>query len=200
MIFKYTNKRLHQLMANIQTQSNAQISPNNNKNSIPIKNHFIVLPYIDSITNKVKEKIKGSNIQLGLRNLQKLNKFVKVHKDINNKENCNNVIYKIYCKDCDASYVEQTKRQLCTRLQEHKANIKLDCSKHSVISEHIKNFNHSFDWAGVEILDTEHKYHKRIISEMIHIREQKNGINLQTDSESLDDKYTVILSELAKLH
>jgi len=42
----------------------------------------MVLPHIDSITNKIKEKIKGSNIKLGLRNLQKLNKFVKVHKDI----------------------------------------------------------------------------------------------------------------------
>jgi len=99
-----------------------------------------VLPHIDNITNKVKEKIKGSNIKLGLRNLQKLNRFVKVHKDINNKENCNNVIYKIYCKNCDASYVEQTKRQFGTRLKEHKTNIKLDYSKHSVISEHIKKF------------------------------------------------------------
>lgn len=51
----------------------------------------------------------------------------------------NNVIYK-------QTYVGQTKRQLQTRLKEHKNNLKLDPSKHSVISEHISNFNHTIDW------------------------------------------------------
>jgi len=62
------------------------------------------------------------------------------------------VIYKIACKDCDASYVGQTKRQLKTRLREHKNNIRHD-SKHTVVSEHIVNFNHAFNWENVQILD-----------------------------------------------
>jgi len=39
----------------------------------------------------------------------------------------------------------QTKRQLRTKVKEHKNNIKQDYSKHSVISEHIIKYNHSFD-------------------------------------------------------
>jgi len=33
-------------------------------------------------------------------------------------------VYKIYCDDCDASYVDQIKRKLKTRLQEHKSDIR----------------------------------------------------------------------------
>ncbi|XP_071575678.1 uncharacterized protein [Temnothorax nylanderi] len=79
--------------------------------------------------------------------------------------------------DCDASYVGQTKRQLRTRIKEHKANIKLDASKHSVVSEHIIRSDHSFDWDNVRILEVEHNYKKRLTAEMIHIKEQPNGIN-----------------------
>lgn len=63
-------------------------------------------------------------------------------------------------KDCDASYVGQTKRQLKTRVKEHKSNTKLDSNKPFVISEHIISFNHSIDWENVEILDIEHNYFK----------------------------------------
>jgi len=83
----------------------------------------------------------------------------------------NNVIYKIGCKNCDATYIGQTKKQLRIRIKEHKNNIKQDQSKHSVISEHI--INHSFDWDNAKILDCESKFYKRITSEMIHIKEQK---------------------------
>jgi len=37
-----------------------------------------------------------------------------------------------------------------------------------------------------------------LISEMIHIREQKNGLNLKKDTELLDESYFNILDRLAK--
>jgi len=50
-------------------------------------------------------------------------------------------------------------------------------------------FKHDFDWEGVEILDVERNFNKHLISEMINIKSQKNGINLQTDIEALDPAY-----------
>jgi len=73
----------------------------------------------------------------------------------------------------------------------------LDQSKHSVISEHTIKFGHSFDWNGVKILDSESKFYKRIISEMIYIKEQKTSLNLNSDTELLDESYFDILKELA---
>jgi len=95
--------------------------------------------------------------------------------------------------------VGQTKRQLRTRLKEHANNVKLDSSKHSVVTDHIINRQHNFDWDNVKILDTEVNYHKRLISEMLHIKEQKHGINNNTDTELLDEAYFDILDEIANL-
>jgi hypothetical protein len=109
------------------------------------------------------------------------------------------VVYKLNCKDCNALYVGQTKRKLKTRIKEHIHNIKLETSKLSVISEHRLQQNHSFDWENVKILDFEHNYNKRLISEMIHINEQKNESNLKTDTELSDDCYITIFNRLVDL-
>jgi len=54
------------------------------------------------------------------------------------------------------------------------------------------------DWENVKVLDFEPKYYKRLISEMIHIKKQKNGLNLNSDTELLDESYFDILDRLAK--
>jgi len=119
----------------------------------------IVFPYIKPITEMMTSTINKSQHIIGYRCLNKLNKFIKTHKDREPRSSNNNkVIYKISCKNCDVTYVGQTKRQLKTRLKEHKNNIRLDHSKHSVVSEHIINFNHNFNWENVQILDHEHNY------------------------------------------
>jgi len=41
----------------------------------------------------------------------------------------------------------------------------------------------------MEILDVERNFNKRLISEIINIKFQKNEINLQTDIEALDRAY-----------
>ena len=77
-------------------------------------------------------------------------------------------------------------------------NIRLDASNHTVITEHIVNLKHNFDWSNVRVLDSEPNYSKRLISEMLHIKEQHNGINLQKDTELLDESYMVLLNLLDK--
>jgi len=46
-------------------------------------------------------------------------------------------------------------------------------------------------------LDYESRYFKRLVSEMIHIKQQKVSLNLDSDTELLDESYFDILSELA---
>jgi len=154
--------------------------------TLPNKNFLLISL---SIINK-------SFFTVDYRGLNKLDRNIKVHKDQTEHQHKNNVIYKIYCKDCNASYVGQTKRQLKTRIREHYNNIKLDDSRHSVVTQHMIKHDHAFDWKNVRILDSESNYNKRLISEMLHIKEQSNGINLM--KEFLDDSYYCLLDILSK--
>jgi len=47
-------------------------------------------------------------------------------------------------------------------------------------------------------MDSESNYNKRLVSEMLHIKEQRNGINLQKDIELLDEFYFYILDILSR--
>jgi len=55
--------------------------------------------------------------------MPRLNDLIKRHKDKNPMNLNNNVIYRISCKTCDASYVGQTKRQLSTQGSQNTENI-----------------------------------------------------------------------------
>ena len=68
----------------------------------------MVFPYIRSISNKITKSINKSKNMIGYRCLNELNKFIKVHKDKNQYDNSNNVIYKVNCNNCDESYNEET--------------------------------------------------------------------------------------------
>ncbi|KYN17282.1 hypothetical protein ALC57_10434, partial [Trachymyrmex cornetzi] len=66
----------------------------------------------------------------------------------------------------------------------------------SVITEHRVNFGHEFDWDNVRVLDSERNYNKRLMSEMLYINRQSNGLNMKTDTEALNHGYIEILNKL----
>jgi len=67
--------------------------------------------------------------------------------------------------------------------------IKRNSNQVSVITNHRITFEYEFDWDNVKVLDEEINYKKRLISEMIHIKNQKCGLNSQNDTELLDPLY-----------
>ena len=122
-----------------------------------------------------------------------MNKFIRTGKDSLSKHEKSGLVYKINCKNCESSYVGQTKRKLKTRIKEHKADIKKPSSEISVVSRHRLSEMHNLDWENIKILDTERSLIKRRISEMIHIKKQTRGINKQSDTEGLPDIYLPLL-------
>ncbi|KYN42549.1 hypothetical protein ALC56_03008 [Trachymyrmex septentrionalis] len=85
--------------------------------------------------------------------------------------------------------------QLKTRIAEHRNHIRHKTSARSVITDHRLSHNHDFQWDNVLILDEEPSYKKRLISEMLHIKKQKNSLNLQTDTEGLNKAYLPIINK-----
>ena len=70
--------------------------------------------------------------------------------------------------------------------------IKWNTNDHSVITEYRINF----EWETVEILDVERYLNKKLISEFLQIYMQKNGLNLQSDTEGLYHTYLLILNDV----
>jgi len=197
LIFEKIRSRLKTLIyAN--KNSNRNKNKYNKNRSDDINKKIMVIPYINKISELVATTIDKSQYIIGYRVLNHLGGFIRAHKDRNHPLKNNNVVYKIMCKDCDASYVGQTKRQLKTRVNEHRYNLTSLSANPSVITEHILQHSHSFDWESVRILDTETNFYKRSVSEMLHIKEQSNGLNAQKDTELLDNAYSDILDVLSE--
>jgi len=129
-----------------------------------------VIPYAKDFANKISNVLCDSEIKTAYKYNNKLHQFIKPKKDPLQNIQKNNVVYKIECSDCKATYIGQTKRQLGTRIKEHKQNINKKSDSQTIITEHIVNNNHRMDWNNTKIIDTETNYNRRLISECIHIK------------------------------
>jgi hypothetical protein len=171
MIFSVIKKRLStkfHLINNNQKSSNSSDKP---------KENYFTIPYIYNIGEKFIQFFKNiPNFKLAFYGINKLNKIVKVHKDPLPPLSRANVVYRINCLNCEASYVGQTRRILKNRIDEHRNHIRRNTIQTSVITEHRLQFSHDFDWNNVEVLDEEVQFNKRLISEMIHIKRQKKRV------------------------
>jgi len=147
LIFEKLNNRLKILIYNNRSQEfNSKQHQKHSKKYIEDNKKIIVLPYIKDISERVINTIDKSKYTKGYRILNNLGKFIKAHKDSTKFLTNNNVVYKINCNDCNASYVGQTKTQLSTRIKEHSNNYKSIAAKPSVITQHMLDFSHTFDW------------------------------------------------------
>jgi len=185
LIFMIIKKRLFYRFNHSKSKKHS-LSNNDHKSS---KDIYFTIPYISSIAKKFIHFKNISFCKLAFMCFNKLSKFIKVHKDPLLPTFRPNVVYKINCQDCEASYVGQTKRTLNTRISEHRNHIKRNSPQTSVITDHRLEFDHKFDWDNVEVLDEEINYNKRLISEMIHIKKQKQGLNLKKDTDLLHPIY-----------
>jgi len=85
---------------------------------------YFTIPYVPSISERFKHIVKDLDVRLSYYSINKMKSFIRVHKDSLPSSNSINVIYKLNCIDCDASYVGQTSRQLHTRINEHRSHIR----------------------------------------------------------------------------
>ncbi|KYQ46730.1 hypothetical protein ALC60_14251 [Trachymyrmex zeteki] len=129
-----------------------------------------------------------------MNTINTLNRFIKLGKNKLEKMKQCDVIYKISCLDCDSSYVGQTKRKAKTRIKEHKVNINKSKDSLTVLSQHQIDCGHKINWDDIQVLDIEPFFQKRIMSEMIFIKKQIDGLNKQNDTEKLPETYFPLLS------
>jgi len=83
------------------------VSTNSNSAMTLQERKFFVIPYIKNISESITSTINKDEFITGYRILNKLDKFIKTHKDRNQPSSNNNVVYKICCKNCHVSLIKQ---------------------------------------------------------------------------------------------
>lgn len=127
----------------------------------------ISLHHIFSISERNINITRNLNVRLSyFLCFNKLYNYIKFHKVILFKTSYSNVVYKINCSNCNASYIGQTIRQLRIKISEH--HIRWKATNRSVLTDRRLEFNQYFDWYGVKILDSEPLLKKCLISEMVY--------------------------------
>jgi len=137
-IFDTINTRLKYLVSHYKQQKKVKNSSENNKK-------WFTIPFIQSILGKFKYVIKDLDAGISFYSINKLGTIIRGRNDSLFKSSQMNVVYKLNCRDCNASYVGLTGRLLKTWM-EHKNHINRNITAHSVITDHKIGFSHEFDW------------------------------------------------------
>ena len=108
----------------------------------------------------------------------------------NSEKSC--LVYQVPCRDCSFVYIGQTKRDLKSRLDEHKRAIKNQRPDLSALCEHFVTTIDIISWTDAKILKLEIDYRKRLSFESWHINAKPHVIN-RNDGSSFPAVYLDLL-------
>ncbi|KYN41474.1 hypothetical protein ALC56_04115, partial [Trachymyrmex septentrionalis] len=144
-LFKTINNRIKTLSRKKNFDTINEHNLNSNMTTSTEKKKFFTIPYLKGMSEKFNIALNKFQFELVYKPMNNLNRFIKTGKDKIKKKELSNVVYQINCKDCDYSYVGQTKRKLKTRLKEHINDLKKPVNSLSVISNHRIDTDHAID-------------------------------------------------------
>ena len=138
--------------------------------------------YAGKINEKISKTLRKYNIHPIHKTNNSISDILRNYKEKTNKLNQNGV-YKVYCKECEATYIGETGRKLSTRLQEHKKD-----KVHSNVGRHMHYNGHHIDEDKTKILHICNKGLKLTLLEAFEIdREYKNNIKCLNDQLELKE-------------
>ena len=108
----------------------------------------------------------------------------------NSEKSC--LVYQVPCRHCSFVYIGQTKRDLKSRLDEHKRAIKNQHPDLSALCEHSITMDHIIPRTEAKILKLETDYRKRLSFEICHINAKPHVMN-QNDGSSFPAVYLDLL-------
>ena len=99
------------------------------------------------------------------------------------EEDMSQVVYKLKCETCGASYIGKTRALLCKRIYQHKTD------NESAVKQHLNtNEGHFFDFTKIEVSD-----YKLKLKELQHIIKEKPMLDRQLNSQSDYEITTLII-------
>lgn len=186
---RYINKRL----THIGNQNNDNNTPeSSNSNNDP----FIVLPYNKYITSKISLSLKKFNVSQVNRITNEFNNIIKLSKDELDMLETNNVIYKVNCKDCAASYVGLAARKRRLRRNEYRRDV--INNKTLALALHVDETSHSINFDSFLVIDRESNKKKREFSEILITYFYNDTLNHIEDKHKLKHIYKHTIDTLKR--
>ena len=136
-----------------------------------------VIPYVRGVSESLRRVLAPLRIRVCFKPQRTLRQILSKPKDPTPDLERSNVVYKIPCASCPASYIGQTGRRLRQRLDEHKRAVRTADFGTSALAEHAWRSDHPVDWAGVRILASPHDYRARLVQEAFLIRTSAHTVN-----------------------
>ncbi|XP_044754438.1 uncharacterized protein LOC123313564 [Coccinella septempunctata] len=168
---------------------------------------FYALTYVEGLSEQIRRNILSLGVDVAFRSENTNRKLFTKIKSTTPKELLSNVIYKICCKDCQSTYVGQTGRYLKDRISEHERDslnilnpLKKKKDNNTALAEHVSNTLHSFDFNidSIKILGHQKILKKRLLHEMISIKQDEKSINRRTDIDSLNTAYYYLINKMKR--
>ena len=137
----------------------------------------VVLPYVQGLSETTSRIMKKYNVNTAMKSHNTIKRSLVRPKDTIEPQKMCEGVYSITCKNCNATYIGETKRTLRTRIKEHKEDAKKASASRpytrsnrktsekemhkSAITDHMTQQNHIVDWEGVKFVDRESDWRTR---------------------------------------
>ena len=138
---------------------------------------YISIPYIPGTSETLRRIFSKHNIKCTFYSNNTLRKYLSRPKDIVPAEQQNNIVYKIPCRDCEATYIGESKRSFKQRSSEHMRAVKNRDIEKNEIADHCWDKDHQMNWDNKKVIDRERNVYARKIKETIHSIKDDNHIN-----------------------
>ncbi|XP_062713958.1 uncharacterized protein LOC134290776 [Aedes albopictus] len=189
--------------------------PNDSGNTNPEPKTYRSLHHVDNLTPALAKVIKRNfpSITLSFKCVKTNRLLFSKLKDKTPQLEQRNVIYRIPCIDCDASYIGLTTQQLKNRLSGHRslinrytelkssdpleANEREEEFKKTALMVHAIENDHRFDLSKTKIVEQDNRLQALQILEMCHIFCDNTTVNFRTDTSNLNVVYSGFLHSIA---
>ena len=139
-------------------------------------------------SEKIRRILNEAGLKVSFTPVKTIGNFLTVPKDPIQEHEKSQLVYKIPCADFEFVYIGQTKRDLKSRIAEHKRAVKNQEPEKSALCEHLMLFDHCINWNQAVVLKYVDRFYRRLTSESWHIHAHPNVIN-RSDGEALPAVY-----------
>ena len=150
--------------------------------------HFTTIPYIQGTLEKIRRILNEAGLKVSFTPVKTIGNFLTVPKDPIQEHEKSQLVSKIPCADCEFVYIGQTKRDLKSRIAEHKRTVKNHEPEKSALCKHLMLFDHCINWNQAVVLKYVDRFYRRLTSESWYIHAHPYVIN-RSDGEALPAVY-----------